>query len=456
MKNNSLAWLIVVGGAVFAQPKKNNTLPTTPTTPVVKTTEKAELPKESPTDSKPASVSQDQKIEALAQEIEKLKAGRELFPEAKETGRYGYGPAASKVYEINQGVSIGGYGEFLYQRFAGKNESGRDSNKNAEFDTLRTVFYFGYKFNDKIVFNSEIEIEHAGRSVTGPTSYAPDVYAEFAAMDFLLHPMLNIKAGLMLIPMGIYNEMHEAPTFLATTRPLTEQRVIPTTWRENGAGIFGQVGDFAYKLYGVTSFDARNAASPNAGFNSQGLRAGRQAGSRAIANEFSAVVRVDYQGIAGSLFGASAYWGKSGQADTDTHETTIVDLHMDVRYKGVYLRSVAAATQVNGANRLANATTLLGVADQAYGAYVEIGYDIFRLFAINQELLPHIRIEKVDTQYKLAAGNNWDRQFEQNVFTFGVAYKPIRQVVAKMDYSIYSNKADTGVNQLNFALGYLF
>jgi len=135
-------------------------------------------------------------------------------------------------------------------------------------------------------------------------------------------------------------------------------------------------------------------------------------------------------------------------------------VHADVRIKGLYLRSVASFANLTGADKLAANNAAVGgrtgAADQMYGAYVEIGYDVFRFFDIQQELYPHMRIERIDTQYKLAAGNIRDWQFEQNVLTFGLAYKPIRQIIAKVDYSIYSNKADTGVNQLNFALGYLF
>lgn len=393
---------------------------------------------------------QDRKIEILSQEVEKLKAGKDLFPAAKETGRYGYGPAASKVYEVNQGVSIGGYGEFLYNKNARTNQAGNDSGQNDKIDSLRQIVYVGYKFDNKFVFNSEIEFEHAGGG---------DVYTEFATLDYLHDPKLNFKAGLMLIPMGIYNEMHEAPTFLATTRPLTESRIMPSTWRENGAGIFGQLGDFAYKLYGVTSFDAdadSNPATNSQKFKSDGFRSARQKGMQAISNEFSGVLRVDYVGIPGSTFGASAYYGKSGQADLHIHETTIADVHADVRVKGLYLRSVVSFANLTGADRLRNTTTGYAPGDQMYGAYVEVGYDIFRFFDINQELYPHLRVERIDTQYKVAQGSKFDAQYEQNVLTFGLAYKPIRQIIAKVDYSVYSNKADTGVNQLNFALGYLF
>lgn len=395
---------------------------------------------------------QDRKIEILSQEVEKLKAGKELFPAAKETGRYGLGPAASKVYEVNQGVSIGGYGEFLYNKNARTNEAGNDSGQNDKIDSLRQIVYVGYKFNDKWVFNSEIEFEHAG---------AANVYTEFAAIDYLHDPRLNFRAGLLLIPMGIYNEMHEAPTFLAATRPLTETVIMPSTWRENGAGVFGQLGDFAYKLYGVTSLNAASDGSPDANnpnFTSQGLRGGRQRGNEAIANEFSGVLRVDYTGFTGSIFGVSGYYGKSGSADLHVHETTILDAHADVRFRGIYFRSVVTFANLTGADRLRSTpTSMIGPADQMYGAYIELGYDVFRLLNItDQELYPHIRLEKIDTQYKVAAGNRFDARYEQNVLTIGLAYKPIRQIIAKIDYAITSNKAESGFNQLNFGLGYLF
>ncbi len=432
MKKTIYIYFLAVSGAVWAQQK-----PAVNANAADKTAATA-----------PAS-EQDRKIEILAEEVEKLRAGRELFPAAKESGRYGYGPAASKVYEINQGVSIGGYGEFLYNKNARTNEAGNDSNQNDKIDSVRQIIYAGYKFNDKFVFNSEIEFEHAGNG--------GNVYTEFATIDYLHNPMLNFKAGLMLLPMGLYNEMHEAPTFLASTRPLTETLIMPSTWRENGAGIFGQIGDFSYKLYGVSSMNAATDTTPkNPNFTSQGFRNGRQKGAEAIANEFSGVLRVDYGGVAGSTFGVSAYYGKSGQADLHVHETTIADAHADIRLKGLYLRSVVSFANLTGADRLRSATTGIGPADQIYGAYLEVGYDVLRFFETEQELYPHIRVEKIDTQYKVAAGNRFDARYEQNVLTFGLAYKPIRQIIAKIDYSLYSNKAETGVNQLNFGLGYLF
>ena len=56
-------------------------------------------------------------------------------------------------------------------------------------------------------------------------------------------------------------EMHEPTVFLGAVRPETETRIIPSTWRENGFGIFGDVGGFAYRTYVVNGLDAGGFSS---------------------------------------------------------------------------------------------------------------------------------------------------------------------------------------------------
>src|SRR5262245_34702694 len=88
----------------------------------------------------------EKKVEILAKEVERLKAGEEVFAEATES-QFGFGPAASKVYRTKKGVSIGGYGEFVFQNFDSENESGAASGAQDTIDMLRAVLYTGYKFN---------------------------------------------------------------------------------------------------------------------------------------------------------------------------------------------------------------------------------------------------------------------------------------------------------------------
>jgi len=84
-------------------------------------------------------------IDAITRELEELRLGQDVVVEA-DTGLYGLGPAASKVYRVQQGVSIGGYGEMLYQNCAASRENGAASEMNDQIDYLRGVVYVGYKF----------------------------------------------------------------------------------------------------------------------------------------------------------------------------------------------------------------------------------------------------------------------------------------------------------------------
>ena len=111
-------------------------------------------------------------------------------------------------------------------------------------DVHRLVLLLAYKFSDRTSFVTEIEFEHAN-----------EAYVEFAYLDYLFDDALNFRGGLVLIPVGIVNELHEPTVFLSAKRSTVEDRIIPTTWRENGGGIFGDLGPVSYKAYVVTSLD---------------------------------------------------------------------------------------------------------------------------------------------------------------------------------------------------------
>src|SRR5262245_36617336 len=130
-------------------------------------------------------------IDVLSKEIESLKLG-EVADQGSEGGKYGLGPSASKVYGIKKGVSVGGYGEALYSNPSSSLEDGTPSGADASVDLLRLVLYFGAKFNDKILFNSEVEYEHV---TTGEgDEERGEVTVEFAYLDFLVNPAVNVRS----------------------------------------------------------------------------------------------------------------------------------------------------------------------------------------------------------------------------------------------------------------------
>jgi len=422
------------------------------------------------------------RLDILASEIEKMRLG-EAAGDRPLAPAHGLGPAASRVYGVPRGVSIGGYGEALYQDFAPRNENRSPSGKIDQFDFLRGVLYTGYKFNDRIVFNSEIEFEHASTESNGAVS------VEFAYLDFLLNPHASIRAGMILVPAGFINEMHEPPTYLGSRRPSVETIIEPATWSENGAGLFGEAGSFSYRAYLLTGLDS-------SGFTAEeGLREGRQGGSEAIAKDFALAARADYRGVPGLLVGAFGYRGGSSQGarapigfSVDPNgasfsprtapfdaTVTLYDLHAEYRARGLKLRALWAngslddAKQVNDANGLDGAAS---VGSRFGGWYAEAGWDLLsRRRGGTASITPFVRYEAYDTQRRVPdeaprdpdpsplvrpAPFRSDPSNDVRAWTLGVVYKPISNVSVKLDFQKVTNEGRTGVDQVSFNLGYLF
>lgn len=400
-------------------------------------------------------------IEVITREIEAMRLGADVTV-AADSSVHGFAPAAAKVYRVAQGVSIGGYGEVHYENFSEEREDDAPSNRADQFDALRAILYFGYKFNDRILFNSELEWEHGSTSQGGG-----EASIEFAYLDYILHPALGLRAGLLLSPMGLTNELHEPPIYLGSTRPLVEQSIIPTTWRANGAGVFGDLAGFSYRAYLLTSLDGVGGGSSTAGgFGAGGLRGGRQKGAKEMAEDFSVVGRVDYTGFPGLLVGGSAMTGetahdrKNAAGDEVGGRTTILEGHADFKAAGLDLRALYTVANVDDAAQLNALRKLTGsgsIGERLAGGYAQAGYNVLRFVpTTSHQLTPYVRYETIDTQDEVPTGFTANAANDRTLWLLGAMWKPIPQVSVKADYQLHSNGANTGINQFNINVGYLF
>ena len=417
----------------------------------------------------------ERRIDILAQEIEAMKIGEAAQgaatavaqageapptiapPTAQSTGqRYGLGLSAAKVYGIKRGVSIGGYGEVLYQNFSSKNQNGEASDAQDQITALRAVVYLGYKFDDHFVLNTELEYENA---VIG-SDKGGEAEVEFAYVDYMHSRPFNARAGLVLIPMGLINEQHEPTAFLGARRTDVEDVIIPSTWRELGWGLYGEAGPFAYRGYMVNGLNA-------AGYDAEeGIREGRQEGSEALASNWAFTGRLDYVATPGLLVGASIFTGNSGQGQfTPSGQkvhgaTTVLDAHLDWRWRGIWLRGLYAHTWISEADLINQLNGFEGdesIGSRQEGWYVQGGYDVLSLVpGAKASLIPFARYEQYDTQKEVPVGYVRNPENDRQELTLGLVFKPIDRLAFKADWQQRHNAAKTGVNQWNLALGYIF
>jgi hypothetical protein len=403
------------------------------------------------------------RIDILAQEIQNLKMG-EAAPtlEAgatageKSVERYGIGPAAARIYGIKKGLSIGGYGEVLYSNFASKDQSGAPSSGEDIITDLRAVVYLGYKFDQHFVLNTEIEYENA----VVASDKGGEAEVEFAYIDYMHSPAFNSRTGLVLIPSGLVNQLHEPTAFLGARRPDVDEVIIPTTWREIGTGFYGACGPVSYQFYGVNGLNA-------AGYTAdEGIHEGSQEGSEALAKSWAFAGRVDFTAVPGLLAGASVFSGDSGQGQfTPSGQkisglTTLVEGHLDWRWRGLWLRGIYAHTTIQQADLINQLNNLEGdesVGSRQEGWYVQAGYDVLSLVSDTRlSLIPYARYEQYDTQAQVPVGYERNPENDITELTLGTAFQPIPQLILKADWQQRHNAASTGVNVWNVSLGYVF
>lgn len=141
-------------------------------------------------------------------------------------------------------VAIGGYLEAnsLYQVTQGVTDG-------VSFQLRRLTLFFASSISRKIKFLSELEFEDGTKEIN----------IEFAAMDLELHPLLNIRGGIFMNPIGAFNQNHDGPKWEFIDRPLSATQMLPATWSNVGFGLHGkyfkQQWVFAYEFYLSNGFD---------------------------------------------------------------------------------------------------------------------------------------------------------------------------------------------------------
>lgn len=323
-------------------------------------------------------------------------------------------------------VHIGGYGELHYNALDANGEDIR------ELDFHRMVLFFGYDFNDRARFVSELEIEHIIAS--GGSRGAVELEQVYVEMD--LKPNLHLKTGAMLMPIGIINETHEPPTFYGVERPIVELTVIPTTWWSAGLGLTHEFDNgFSYDLLltdGLKTEDPKSGPSAEP-FN---IKRGKQKGSFAAAFDLATTGRIKFSGIPGLELAIYAQYqpdldqsAKESYADSATLFGGHVIYQLgDFTTRALYARWDLAGEKAKAAGK-----------DLQDGGYIELGWKPTEQWGVFAR----------QSAWSLAAD-------EENTQTdVGFNFYPFKDIVFKADYQFQNDDAGN-VDGLNLGFGYQF
>ena len=341
---------------------------------------------------------------------------------------------------IKNKTVISGYGDAIYQR---------DFNQKVSTVALdRVVLFVGHNFSDKISLFTELEVENAlvsGTNSDEPSSGKGDIAMEQAFLKFNLNPRQYLVAGLFVPRIGITNENHLPVNFNGVERPIVEQLIIPTTWREIGVGLYGTLDRLPLN-YSVAVVNGLNSAKFQ---HDTGIGEGQGLGSNAPANNLAVTASVQYRlkdlkfqlaGYVGGTVGLSKRSADSLNVglQTGAFGTPLYLGEFDVQYahNGFSARALGTYIAYPDADKIFRAYAT-SIGSGMYGAYLELAYNWLHRKGATRQFITFVRGEALDMNAQLTAiqkaDDQMDKTLKQTHVIAGISYFPIPNVVIKAD-----------------------
>ncbi|MDO8927084.1 MAG: porin [Sideroxyarcus sp.] len=385
-----------------------------------------------------AETNTDDRLKALEQRLNTLESeNRALKDQVKQTEQKVEATGSQMDRLASQGsatstaTSFGGYGELHLNKLQNRKAGGTDKD---ELDLHRFVLFMGHQFDETTRFFSELEVEHAMAKDTA-TGSSGVVAVEQMYLDFSVSDTMSVKAGLMVMPVGIISETHEPPTFYGVERNPVETNIIPTTWREGGVAVTARVAD-TITLDGMISSGLATTAAKNFA-----VRDGRLNGASAKAKVPAYTARLKWTGLPGIELATTLQrqTNITQSVEATAGAATLYEAHAVLNHGRFGLRTLYAAWSLDGSGPNA-----VG-ADKQNGWYVEPSWKFTEQWGV------FVRRSTWDNR----AGDVADSRYKQT--DLGVNFWPHADVVVKLDYQ--NQQVPGGQDEydgFNLGLGYQF
>ncbi len=328
---------------------------------------------------------------------------------------------------------VGGYMDIEYYN--------RANQGNSYFDQHRLVPFIYGDISDRVKFAAEIEIEHG-----------EELGVEFASIDYLIQEPINLRAGILLLPLGKFNLLHDSPLRDLTERPLVNQRIIPSTLHQPGVGAYGTFYPTAlskvdYEFYVTNGFT--NAfggdGNPNNTSNinqTNGIRSARTTNTEFDNNNGKAIVgRVAISPILGVEIGGSGFFGSYDGKSKRPLAIWALDWTFQ---RGPFELIGESAWAYIRDNNLNTDGTPNGNPRRMQGSYIQLNYHFLPEWLSNlaptffkQEVSTFTavaRFEQMNLGQDLNNNTEAGKLGEWQRWTFGLNFRPTEDTVFKTDF----------------------
>ncbi len=349
-------------------------------------------------------------------------------------------------------ATIGGYADVMYNILSRQN---LDNPSRNSFGQQRLVPFIYADITDRVKFAAELELERGG---TNSPQGDGSIQIEFAQLDYLIDERINIRGGILLMPVGKFNLLHDSPLNDLVDRPMVSRIVIPSTWFEAGAGIYGTfypttLSKIDYELYAV------NGMTQTAGaITDLGVRSARGSVSRDRDDSKAIVGRLAFSPMLGVEIAGSGYHGQYKPSTATVGSGNIDIFAVDWTLQRGPFELIGEAAWVRISNNNATGVTGNGIGPSGmFGYYVQGNYHFMpeilkRLapshFSEASTFTATVRWEQVDTDTDnrtVGGANTLGNRRELDRLTVGLNFRPIEDTVFKINWQYNTQNGAVGL-----------
>ncbi len=349
-------------------------------------------------------------------------------------------------------ATLGGYVDVMYNILSRQN---LDNPSRNSFGQQRLVPFIYADITDRVKFAAEIEFERGG---TNTPQGDGSIQIEFAQLDYLIDERINLRGGILLMPIGKFNLLHDSPLNDLVDRPMVSRLIVPSTWFEAGAGIYGTfyptaLSKIDYELYAV------NGMTQTAGaVTDLGVRSARGSVSRDRDDSKAIVGRLAFSPMLGIEIAGSGYHGqyKPSTATVGSGNIDIFAVDWTLQRGPFELIGEAAWTRISNNNATGVTGNGIGPAGM-FGYYVQGNYHFMpeilkRLapshFSDASTFTATIRWEQIDTDTDnrtVGGANTLGNRRELDRLTVGLNFRPVEDMVLKVNWQYNAQNGAAGL-----------
>jgi hypothetical protein len=340
---------------------------------------------------------------------------------------------------------LSGYANIAFNKF---------QNSSNTFNNAKLVFDLTHELHRKIFFDSELEFAALSNlSSDQARDTSGDIKFNKIHLDLKLKKIFNLRAGVILVPFGLYNLIYHSPDRDLVSDPLLTTILLPVPYSDLGVGFYGMTNlfdliDIGYDFYILNGLNENISAT-------EGIYTARPSFVSDNNNDKSLVGKISLSSFDIVKLGLSGYFG--GYDDNTEADLVGADFDWELIFDKLKIFGEYGLFYLEDGGTLTDASGVV-YPDNIKAFYIEVDNNFWFDFLSKTFLAKGFSNPTLTLVFRYDRGViNGNASYKESKYIMGLNYRPIEKFVFKIEYQINSGNLENADNDgvlVGFALNF--